>query len=31
MRKNVNWILDADVRGFYDNLSHDDEVDAPLA
>src|SRR6266513_583472 len=23
MRKKVNWILDADVRGFFDNLSHD--------
>src|ERR1700728_6412 len=23
MRKKVNWILDADVRGFYDNLSHE--------
>jgi group II intron reverse transcriptase/maturase len=22
MRKKVNWILDADVRGFFDNLSH---------
>jgi RNA-directed DNA polymerase len=23
MRKQVNWILDADVRGFFDNLSHE--------
>jgi RNA-directed DNA polymerase len=23
MRKKVNWILDADVRGFFDNLSHE--------
>ena len=23
MRKRVNWILDADVRGFFDNLSHE--------
>jgi group II intron reverse transcriptase/maturase len=23
MRKEVNWILDADVRGFFDNLSHE--------
>jgi len=23
MRKNVNWVLDADVRGFFDNLSHE--------
>jgi RNA-directed DNA polymerase len=22
MRKKVNWILDADIRGFFDNLSH---------
>ena len=22
-RKKVNWILDADIRGFYDNLSHE--------
>src|SRR6202023_1607908 len=21
-RKKVNWVLDADIRGFYDNLSH---------
>ena len=23
MRKKVNWILDADIRGFFDNLSHE--------
>lgn len=23
MRKKVNWILDADVRGFFDNLAHE--------
>src|SRR5271166_5287755 len=23
MRRKVNWILDADVRGFFDNLSHE--------
>src|SRR5207245_8331950 len=23
IRKKVNWILDADVRGFFDNLSHE--------
>ena len=23
LRKKVNWILDADVRGFFDNLSHE--------
>ena len=23
MRKKVSWILDADVRGFFDNLSHE--------
>src|SRR5205823_13442661 len=23
MRKKVNWIVDADVRGFFDNLSHE--------
>jgi len=23
MRKKVNWILDADVRSFFDNLSHE--------
>jgi len=23
MRKRVNWILDADLRGFFDNLSHE--------
>src|SRR5437588_2176030 len=23
MRKKVNWILDADVRGFFDNMSHE--------
>jgi RNA-directed DNA polymerase len=22
-RKRVNWVLDADIRGFYDNLSHE--------
>jgi group II intron reverse transcriptase/maturase len=22
-RKKVNWVLDADIRGFYDNLSHE--------
>jgi RNA-directed DNA polymerase len=22
-RKNVNWILDADIRGFFDNISHE--------
>src|SRR5260370_7747374 len=21
-RKRVNWVLDADIRGFFDNLSH---------
>ncbi|HVH32473.1 MAG TPA: group II intron reverse transcriptase/maturase, partial [bacterium] len=23
MRKKVNWILDADIRGFFDNMSHE--------
>jgi group II intron reverse transcriptase/maturase len=23
MRKRVNWILDADIRGFFDNMSHE--------
>jgi group II intron reverse transcriptase/maturase len=23
LRKRVNWVLDADIRGFYDNLSHE--------
>lgn len=23
MRKKVNWILDADIRGFFDHLSHE--------
>jgi retron-type reverse transcriptase len=23
MRKKVNWMLDCDIRGFFDNLSHD--------
>ena len=23
MRKRVNWVLDADIRGFFDNLSHE--------
>jgi retron-type reverse transcriptase len=22
-RKKVNWILDADIRGFFDNMSHE--------
>ena len=22
-RKRVNWVLDADIRGFFDNLSHE--------
>ena len=22
-RKRVNWILDADIRGFFDNMSHE--------
>jgi len=22
-RKNVNWVLDADIRGFFDNMSHE--------
>jgi hypothetical protein len=23
MRKKVNWVLDADIRGFFDNMSHE--------
>jgi len=23
MRKKVNWIFDADIRGFFDHLSHE--------
>ena len=23
MRKNVNWVLDADIRGFFDSISHE--------
>jgi RNA-directed DNA polymerase len=22
-RKRVNWVLDADIRGFFDNMNHD--------
>ena len=22
-RKKVNWVLDADIRGFFDNMSHE--------
>jgi len=22
-RKRVNWVLDADIRGFFDNMSHE--------
>ncbi len=22
LRKQVNWLLDADIRGFFDNMSH---------
>jgi retron-type reverse transcriptase len=25
-RKRVNWVLDADIRGFFDNLSHESAI-----